>query len=96
MTNNKDTETAREGAVNHWRASFFVGAISNKPSVQEVPMYSPKISEDLIPLLFKLAKQEGKPMTKLVDEILRKSLTERRWLDELQSKASTEHHFGKV
>jgi len=26
-------------------------------------MYSPKIKEDLISILYKLAKQEGKPMT---------------------------------
>ena len=34
-------------------------------------MYSPKIRDDLIPLLYRLARQEGKPMTRLVDEILR-------------------------
>jgi hypothetical protein len=96
LTNNKDSETAREGAVKHWRAPFFVGAISNKSSVQEVPMYSPKISEDLIPLLFRLAKREAKPMTRLVDDILRKYLKERRWLDELQSKANAEHHFREI
>jgi len=36
--------------------------------------YSPKIKEDLIPVLFKLAKIEKKPMTKLVDGILRDEL----------------------
>ena len=40
-------------------------------------MYSPKIKKDLIPVLYKLAKQEGRPMTQLVDEILRKELTKR-------------------
>ena len=34
-------------------------------------MYSPKIRDDLIPLVYRLARQEGKPMTRLVDEILR-------------------------
>jgi hypothetical protein len=34
-------------------------------------MYSPNIRDDLIPLLYRLARQEGKPMTRLVDEILR-------------------------
>ena len=35
-------------------------------------MYSPKISEDLIPLLYRIKQaQDGKPMTKIVDEILR-------------------------
>ena len=40
-------------------------------------MYSPKIKEDLIPHLYKLAKQENKPMTTVVDEILRKGITKR-------------------
>ena len=42
-------------------------------------MYSPKIKEDLIPVLYKLAKQEGKPMTRLLDEILRSELRKRGW-----------------
>ena len=33
-------------------------------------MYSPKISEQLIPILYKRAKNEGKPMTRVVNEIL--------------------------
>lgn len=37
-------------------------------------MYSPKIREDLIPILYQLAKQQGKPMTEVVDEILREKL----------------------
>ena len=37
-------------------------------------MYSPKISEDLIPFIYKLAKNEKKPMTQVVDEILRKKI----------------------
>ena len=34
-------------------------------------MYSPKIAEDLIPALYNLSKEKGKPMTSVVDEILR-------------------------
>jgi len=37
-------------------------------------MYSPKIKEDLIPKLYRRAKGEGIPMTRLVDKIVRKSL----------------------
>jgi len=37
-------------------------------------MYSPKISEDLIPVLYREAKQQGVPMTKLVDVIIRKAV----------------------
>ncbi|BBO73079.1 hypothetical protein DSCW_04960 [Desulfosarcina widdelii] len=40
-------------------------------------MYSPKIKEDLIPILYKLAKQEQKPMTELVDEMLRAEISKR-------------------
>jgi len=39
-------------------------------------MYSPKISEDLIPKVYRLAKAENKPMTRVVDEILRNYLNE--------------------
>ena len=38
-------------------------------------MYSPKISEDLIPLLHEKAIEENKPMTKIVNEILKEKLT---------------------
>ena len=35
-------------------------------------MYSPRIREDLVPLLYQIKQaQDGKPMTKIVDEILR-------------------------
>lgn len=44
----------------------------------EGAMYSPKIKPDLIPMLYLLAKQEKKPMTKIVDEILRKALRKKK------------------
>lgn len=34
-------------------------------------MYSPKIKTDLVPILFKMAQEKDKPMTSIVDEILR-------------------------
>jgi len=35
-------------------------------------MYSPKIKPDLIPMLYQIKQaQDGKPMTEIVDEILR-------------------------
>ena len=40
-------------------------------------MYSPRIRTDLIPLLYRIAKHEGKPMTRLVDEILRPEIERR-------------------
>jgi len=37
--------------------------------------YSPKLREDLIPVLYRLAKAEKRPMTKVIDQILRKTFT---------------------
>jgi len=39
-----------------------------------VGLYSPRISEDLVPVIFRLAVHEGLAMTKLVDDILRTDL----------------------
>lgn len=39
-----------------------------------IGVYSPKISEDLIPLIYKIGKNENKPMTKVVDVFLRESI----------------------
>ena len=36
-----------------------------------LPVYRPKISDDLIPRIYRLGKAERKPMTRVVDEILR-------------------------
>lgn len=37
-------------------------------------MYSPKIREELIPVLYRLARHRGVTMTRLVDTMLRESL----------------------
>ena len=37
-------------------------------------MYSPKISEDLIPRIYRMAKFRKMPMTKLVNQILKEQL----------------------
>ena len=40
-------------------------------------MYSPKIREDLIPMLYRIKQtQDGKTMTEIVDEILRPAVLE--------------------
>ena len=39
-------------------------------------MYSPKISEDLIPQLYRMGKERKMPMTRLVNGIIRKALAE--------------------
>ena len=37
-------------------------------------VYSPKVKEDLIPKLYRIAKKRGVPMTQLVDNIIREAL----------------------
>jgi hypothetical protein len=37
-------------------------------------VYSPKINEELIPTLYRIAQQQHVPMTQLVDDLLRESL----------------------
>ena len=39
-------------------------------------MYSPKITEELIPILYQLARARRVPMTKLVDRIIREALVQ--------------------
>jgi len=39
-------------------------------------LYSPKITEELIPILYQLARARGVPMTKLVDRIIREALVD--------------------
>ncbi len=39
-------------------------------------MYSPKICEELIPVLYRLAQHKQMPMTKLIDGLLRESLAQ--------------------
>ena len=39
-------------------------------------MYSPKIKEELIPVLYRLAKEMKIPMTRLVSSLIEKSLEE--------------------
>ena len=48
--------------------------LSTKIPPEEMLMYSPKIKEDLIPVLYRLAKKQSKPMTEVVDEILREKI----------------------
>jgi len=38
-------------------------------------MYSPKVSEELVPVLYRLAKERRMPMTRLIDGIIRQALT---------------------
>lgn len=44
-------------------------------------MYSPKIKEELIPILYQMAKAKKTRMTTLVNEIIRKGLNEMEGMD---------------
>jgi len=37
-------------------------------------MYSPKIDQDLVPVLYKMAKAEGRAMTKVLNDMIRKAV----------------------
>ncbi len=49
-------------------------------------MYSPKINEELVPKLYRLGKAYKKPMTKVVDEILKEYLSKIEIKEELSIK----------
>lgn len=52
-------------------------------------MYSPEIAKDLIPILYRLGKEKKKPMTVIVDEILRPALKQEQDInDNERSKAA--------
>ena len=66
-------------------------------------MYSPKINEEFIPVLFKLSASKKMPMTKLVNQIIRDYLeggpppgTKEVRYDERESEASSTKHRPKV
>lgn len=48
-------------------------------------MYSPQISNTLIPILYRLKKFRGIPMTRLVDELITKALETERLPAEIQA-----------
>jgi hypothetical protein len=61
---------------------------------KEETMYSPKIKEELIPKIYRLAKVRGIRMTTLVNEILRKALDE-EGKDEKEERRDSIRETGK-
>ena len=59
-------------------------------------MYSPKVKEDLVPILYKLAKRERKPMTVLVDEMLRSEIARRNGQAETSNDESPSKEVKKT
>lgn len=60
-------------------------------------MYSPKISEDLIPVLYRIGKAEGKPMTLVVADILRTAISEKysEMLEEIDPERKAKTSYKK-
>ena len=46
----------------------------DKQRKELVVMHSPKIDEDLVSVLYKMAKAEGRAMTRVVNEMIRKAV----------------------
>ena len=59
-------------------------------------MYSPRISEDLIPVLYRESRQKDVAMTKLVDEILRTDLHIRGLIDGEQAGRNSGRRIKRV
>ena len=58
-------------------------------------MYSPKIHQELIPLLYREAKERQMPMTRLTSRII-KDHFERNGGEEDESQERAQHHTGDV
>lgn len=59
-------------------------------------MYSPKINEELIPILYKLASSRRIPMTKLVNQIIQGYLVETEAVHERESERCFTEHSTEV
>jgi hypothetical protein len=58
-------------------------------------MYSPKIKEDLIAKLYQLARAQKKPMTRLVDSILREVVNNHQCESDKQAASSLDKAIGE-
>ena len=59
----------------------------------ETTVYSPKIDENLIPALYRIGKAKGKPMTRVVNEIITKAIKKIKVVEE---KMLTSYEAEKV
>ncbi len=53
-------------------------------------MYSPKIPERLIPILYRLGRERRRPMTHLVAEAVERYLEDEGWLGDTMTEARTD------
>lgn len=59
-------------------------------------MYSPKVKEEYIPILFKISTSKRIPMIQLVNQIIKDYLDEKGTMNERESEAGFAEHSRKV
>jgi hypothetical protein len=59
-------------------------------------MYSPKISEGLVPILYRLGKARKMPMTQLVSELIHRALKAEPLPDEIKAMLPTKGESNAV
>jgi hypothetical protein len=57
-------------------------------------MYSPKVREKYVPVLYRMGQRRGVPMTRLVEEALDSYLTQHGLIDEVRAEAMRRRHGG--
>ena len=63
--------------------------------IRRKTMYCPKIKEEFIPILYRMAKEQRKPMTKLVNQIIERAIKENGGGPD-ESTASSQSNSGNV
>ena len=59
-------------------------------------MYSPKIKEEYIPILFKISASKRIPMTQLVNKIIKDYLNEEGTMNERKGETSSSEHSAEL
>ena len=54
-------------------------------------MYSPKVREKYVPVLYRMGRRRGVPMTRLIEEALDSYLTRHGLMDEVRAEALRRH-----
>ena len=74
--------------------TFYLEELEN--FIRKKIMYSPKIKEEYIPILFKISASRGIPMTKLVNQIIKDYLNEEESGYERESETNSSEHSTVV
>ena len=57
-------------------------------------MYSPKVREKYVPVLYRMGQRRGVPMTRLIEEALDSYLTRHGLMDEVHAETLRRRHGG--